>query len=125
MSNTCIILNAIENVSQFVADFLANPGSFTTADATFLINEIELVIGSVRELPLNQQRKFDILNRLAEAQVILQNGTLGLSQINQLLAVLQILQVAALKVSNRKIPCTQGFTDVRPSNTFNTSCPCC
>jgi hypothetical protein len=122
MSCSLIVLNGIENVSQTVANFLTNPASLTSANATTLITQIELVIGSVRELPLNAQRKADIINRLVEAQVILQNGTLGLTTIEQLLAVLQILQVAALKVSDRNIPCVQGFTSASHSNVFNTSC---
>jgi hypothetical protein len=122
MSCSLIVLTAIENVSQSVANFLTNPASLTAANATALITQIELVIGSVRELPLNATRKADIINRLTEAEVILQNGTLGLTTIEQLLAVLQVLQVAALKVSDRNIPCVQGFTNASPSNVFNTSC---
>ena len=125
MSCSLIVLNGIENVSQTVANFLANPASLTAADATALITQIELVIGSVRELPLNAQRKADIINRLTEAEVILRNGTLGLTTIEQLLAALQVLQVAALKVSDRNIPCVQGFTSASPSNTFNTTCIQC
>ncbi|HYH03374.1 MAG TPA: hypothetical protein VEC37_09750 [Bacillota bacterium] len=125
MSNTCIVLKAIENVSQLVADFLPNPALFTGDDATFLINQIELVAGSVRELPVTAALRADILGRLVEIQTILQNGTLSLTTINRLLAVLQLLQVVALKVANRKVPCTQGFAEIRPSNVFNTACcPC-
>ena len=124
MSNTCIVLRAIENVSQLVADFLPNPGLFTTDDAAFLINQIELIAGSVRELPVTPAARADILARLAEIQLILQNGTLTLSTIERLLAVLQLLQVVALKVANRKVPCTQGFAEIRPSNVFNTACTC-
>jgi hypothetical protein len=124
MSCSLIVLNAIENVSQTVANFLANPALFTatTVNAANLITQIELVIGSVRELPLNAQRKADIINRLTEAEAILQNTALGLTPIEQLLTVLQILQLAALKVSDRNIPCVQGFTNASPSNVFNTNC---
>ncbi|MGD9156612.1 MAG: hypothetical protein PVG90_14115 [Bacillota bacterium] len=123
MSNTCTILRAIETVSQSVEDFIPVPGTFTAADAANLIVQIQSLIGAVRELPL-AHGKSDIINRLNESILILQNGTLGLSVTEQLLAVSQLLQVVTLKALTRPIPCTQGFTCASPSNTFNTICIC-
>jgi hypothetical protein len=125
MSNTCIILRAIETVSQSVADFLLVPATFTTTDAANLVIQIQSLIGTVRELPLLQVPKNDILNRLNEIILLLQDGALGLSVIERLLAVSQLLQVVAIKALSRPIPCTQGFTYARPSNTFNTICAFC
>jgi hypothetical protein len=125
MSNTCIILRSIETVSQSVADFLLVPAAFTPTDAANLIAQIQSLIGTARELPLSHVPKNDIINRLNEIILLLQNGTLGLSVTERLLAISQLLQVVALKALTRPVPCTQGFSCVRPSNTFNTSCICC
>ncbi|HEY8464142.1 MAG TPA: hypothetical protein VIM29_09015 [Bacillota bacterium] len=125
MSNTCIVLRAIENVSQLIADFLSTPGFFTNNDADFLSNQIQLIVGSVRELPLAKKAKADILNRLAEIQDILQKRIFSHTGNNRLLVVLQLLQLVALKVANRKIPCTQGLAEIKPSNVFNTACKSC
>lgn len=124
--SACSVLQNIQNVSQVIADFLANPGAFSPTTAANLIIQIELVKGAVRELPINATRKNDILNRLNEAQFILQqNGALGFTIITELLAILQILQLSALKVQNLCLPCPQGTTTVRPSTTFSTRCNFC
>jgi hypothetical protein len=124
MSSSCSVLRRIENVSQAVAEFLGNPGALTPAVAADLITQIELIRGAVRNLPLASGPKNDILRRLNQAQFILNNGTLGLSDIERVLSVLQILQLSAFKVSSRKLPCVQGFVAVHPSNCFNTTCHC-
>ncbi|NLW60062.1 MAG: hypothetical protein GX073_06945 [Firmicutes bacterium] len=124
MSSACSVLRRIEEVSQAVAEFLGNPGALTPAVAADLINRIELIRGAVRSLPLAAGAKNDLLRRLNQAQFILQNGTLGLSAIERILAVLQILQLSAFKLKNRKLPCPQGFITVHPSNRFNTLCVC-
>lgn len=121
--SSCSVLRNIERVSQLVADFLGNPAAFTPAQAARLSGEIESVRGSVRNLPLAAGPKNDILRRLSEAQFLLSSGTLG--TVDTLLAVLQILALAALKVSTRKLPCTQGIVTVHPSNCFSTACRCC
>jgi len=124
VSSACSVLRRIEEVSQAVAEFLGNPGALTPAVAADLINRIELIRGAVRSLPLAAGAKNDLLRRLNQAQFILQNGTLGLSAIERILAVLQILQLSAFKLKNRKLPCPQGFITVHPSNRFNTLCVC-
>ena len=124
MSSACSVLRRIEEVSQEVAEFLGNPSALTPAIAADLSNRIELIRGGVRNLPLASGPKNDILRRLNQAQFILQNGTLGLSNIQRILSVLQILQLSALKVSSRKLPCPPGFVTVHPSNRFNTICRC-
>lgn len=121
--SSCAVLRNIERVSQIVADFLGNPGAFTPAQAARVSAEIESVRGSVRNLPLAAGPKNDILRRLSEAQFLLANGPLG--TVDTILAVLQILSIAALKVSNRKLPCTPGKVTVYPSNCFSTICRCC
>lgn len=123
MSNTCIVLRDIENVSQIIADFLSNPGLLTPASAADLVNQIELINGSVRSLPLAAVIKNDILGRLLQAQIILQTN--ATDPLSVLLSVLQILQIAASKVKNNPVPCTGGLTIVHPSNCFSTSCQCC
>lgn len=125
MSNSCIILREIENLSQRVADFLTRSGSLRGSAVRRLIDEIERIIGKARGLPLARRQKEDIINRLLQAIRILQDGRRGLDKVERVLAVLSILQVVALKVKNRKIPCTQGFTIVHPSNVFSTICQCC
>lgn len=123
MSNTCIVLRNIENVSQIIADFLSNPALLTPTAAADLVNQIELVNGAVRALPLAAVIKNDILGRLAQAQaLLLANAT---APLNVLLSVLQILQIAASKVANNPVPCTGGLTIVHSSNCFSTSCQCC
>ena len=122
MSSACSVLRRIEEVSQAVAEFLGNPGALTPAVAADLITRIELIRGAVRNLPLAAGPKNDILRRLNQAQFILQNGTLSLSAIERVLSVLQILQLSAFKVKNRRLPCPQGFVKVHPSNRFNTAC---
>lgn len=123
MSNTCIVLRDIENVSQVIANFLSNPALLTPAAVTDLVTQIELVRGAVRSLPLAADIKADFLNRLAQAQAILQAGAGG--PLATLTTVLQLLQLVALKVQNHPVPCTQGLTIVHPSNCFNTTCKCC
>lgn len=124
--SACSVLQSIQNVSQIIADFLGNPGAFNPSVAADLINQIELIRGAVRELPVNAQRKNDILARLNEAQFILQqNGALGFTVITELLAILQILQLSVLKIQNLRLPCPQGITTVHPSNTFSTLCNFC
>ena len=124
MSSACSVLRRIEVVSQEVAEFLGNPSALTPAIAAELSNQIELIRGVVRNLPLSTARKNDILRRLNQAQFILANGTLGLSDIERILSVLQILQLSAMKVKNRKLPCVGGFVTVHPSNCFSTICRC-
>jgi hypothetical protein len=124
--SVCSVLRDIQNISQTVADFLGNPNAFTPAVAANLVTQFELVRGAVRELPINFTLKNDILTRLNEAQFILQqNGILGFNTITELLAVLQIITVSALKVQNLRLPCPQGITTVVSSNAFSTICDFC
>jgi len=124
MSSACSVLRRIEVVSQEVAEFLGNPSALTPAIAADLSNQIELIRGVVRNLPLSTARKNDILRRLNQAQFILANGTLGLSDIERILSVLQILQLSAMKVKSQKLPCVGGLVTVHPSNRFSTVCVC-
>ena len=121
--SACSVLRSIERVSQLAADFLGNPGAFNSNQAANISREIELIRGAVRNLPLASGPKNDILRRLSEAQFLLANGPLG--TVDTLLAVLQILQIAALKVQNRRLPCPQGLVIVHPSNRFSTTCNIC
>jgi ABC-type transporter Mla subunit MlaD len=123
MSNTCTLLREIENVSQKIANFLSKPSSFTSSIATRLSNQIQKMVGAVRELPISSKQRKDIINRLRQAERILSNTKL--EKVDRLLAALEILQVVALKVRNRCVPCTQGLTSVHPSNTFSTVCNFC
>ena len=78
-----------------------------------LVIQIELINGAVRELPINAIRKNDIFSQLAGAQFILQqNGALGFTTITELLAILQIIQLAAFKIQNLRLSCPQGVTTV-------------
>lgn len=123
--SSCSVLRDIQTVSQQIAPFLASPGSLTPTAAATLIASIESIKGAVRALPLASVPKNDILDVLTEAQTILQlDGSLGLTSAEQLLSVLQLLQLAALKVNNANLPCTQGQVFVSPSNVFNTACSC-
>lgn len=115
--SVCSVLRNIQNVEQQIAPFLATPAALTPAVAASLVTSIELIKGAVRELPLAFVPKNDILNVLTEAQTILQlNGALGLTSIEQLLSVLQLLDLAALKVRNTNLGCPQGFTTVSSSS---------
>ena len=120
--SACAVLRRIERVSQRVADLLDRPGRLTRPVADNLIEEIETVIGGVRNLPLSKKNKRAILRHLQEAQVILRNGRLGLRAIEQLLAVVQILQLAGYKIQIKKLPCPPGKVTVFPSNRFSTFC---
>lgn len=120
MSSPCGILRQIENVSQFVADFLGNPSAFTAAAANNVINAISTIMGKVRDLPLAAGPKNDLLRRLDEARFILTTSVLP--TVERLLAVLQILQLTAFKLKNRKLPCPPGRVTVFPSNRFSTIC---
>jgi hypothetical protein len=124
MSSKCSVLQDLATVSQDVDAFLSNPTGLTTTAITTLVNEILSVQGAAQDLPINATRKADIINRLTQAVTILQGGA-GLSNINIILAVSQILQTVALKVENLTLPCTQGIATIHPSNTFSTSCHCC
>ncbi|NLY88265.1 MAG: hypothetical protein GX085_01390 [Firmicutes bacterium] len=123
--SACAVLRRIERVSQRVADLLDRPGRLTRPVADNLIEEIETVIGGVRNLPLSKKNKRAILRHLQEAQVILRNGRLGLRAIEQLLAVVQILQLAGYKIQIKKLPCPPGKVTVFPSNRFSTICSIC
>ena len=122
MANTCTILRRIEKISQKLADLLSRPISRRAVDK--IINQIRLLIGSVRELPIAKKAKRDILNRLAQALRLLRNGNLN-GAVTRVLAVLSILQVVILKVQNRRVPCAQGLTIVHPSKPFSTICQIC
>lgn len=122
MANTCTILRKIEKISQKLADFLSKPLSERKANRIF--DQLTLLKGAVRELPLAKKPKRDILNRLAQAQRLLRNGNLN-GAVTRILAVLSILQVVVLKVKSHKIPCAQGLTIVHPSKPFSTICQIC
>lgn len=96
MSVTSALQN-IETVSQTIADFLTVP--ITAADITGIINQIELIKGIVREFPIADTRKTDIINRLSQVQIILQTTPLNLTN------ALTILQLVSLKVENLSINC--------------------
>lgn len=121
--SACSVLRRIENILQQVTDFLGNPAAFTQATADNLSQQIELVRGGVRNLPLARGPKNDILARLNQAQFLLSNN--NLSTVELLLAVINILQVAAMKVKGRKLPCGPGLVTVHPSNRLNTICNFC
>lgn len=122
MANTCTILRKIEKISQKLADFLSKPLSQRKAERIF--DQLTLLKGAVRELPLAKKPKRDILDRLAQAQRLLRNGNLN-GAVTRILAVLSILQVVVLKVKSHKIPCAQGLTIVHPSKPFSTICQIC
>ena len=122
MANTCTILRRIEKISQRLADLLSRPASRRTLDK--IINQVRLLKGSVRELPIAKKAKRDILNRLGQALRLLRNGNLN-TAFARVLAVLSILQVIILKVQNRRVPCAQGLTIVHPSKPFSTVCQIC
>lgn len=124
MANTCTILRRLEIVSQRVADFLSRPRSLSRSAINRLIQDLEILRGAVRELPIARRPKEDILNRLAQAQRLLRNGNLN-GAINRILAVLAVLQVVTVKVNSRRIPCAQGLTIVHPSKPFSTICQIC
>ncbi len=123
--SACAVLRRIEKVSQRAADFLDRPGGLTRSAANALIAEIETIIGGVRNLPLSAKNKSAILRHLQEAQAILRNGRLNLRAIEQILAVVQILQLAGFKIQNKKLPCPPGKVTVFPSNRFSTICSTC
>ncbi len=122
MANTCTILRGIEKVSQKLADLLSRP--LTNGTINKILGQLELLRGSVRDLPLSKKPKRDILNRLAQAQQLLRNGNLN-SAINHILAVLAVLQVVITKLNSHRIPCVQGLTLVHPSRPFSTICQTC
>jgi hypothetical protein len=124
MSSKCSVLQDIANASQIVDSFLSTPASLTPTDINTLVNQILLVQGAVQDLPINAVRKADIINRLNQAITILQGGA-GITNIEIILAVSQILQTVALKVENLTLPCTQGIAIIHPSNTFSTICNSC
>lgn len=123
MSSKCSVLQDIANASQIVDSFLSSPASLTPTAAASLVTQLLLVQGAVQDLPLNAIRKTDIINRLNQAIALLQVA-IGLTNIETILAVSQILQTVALKVQNLTLPCPQGITIVHPSNTFSTICNC-
>lgn len=122
MANTCTILRKIEKISQKLADLLSRPLSSRKANKIF--DQLILLEGAVRELPLAKKPKRDILDRLAQAQRLLRNGNLN-GAVTGILAVLSILQVVVLKVKSHRIPCAQGLTIVHPSKPFSTICQIC
>ena len=124
MSSKCSVLQDIANASQIEDSFLSMPAALTPATAASIVNQLLLVQGAVQALPINAVRKADIINRLNQAITLL-SGVTGLTSIETILAVSQILQTVALKVENLRLPCSQGLTIVHPSNTFNTICNCC
>lgn len=124
MSSKCSVLQDIANASQFVDSFLSTPAALTPTTSAAIINQLLLVQGAIQDLPINAIRKADIIGRLNQAIALLQGGT-GLTNIEIILAVSQILQTVALKVENLTLPCPQGIAIIHPSNTFSTSCHCC
>ncbi|MGE5581475.1 MAG: hypothetical protein ACM3X9_02965 [Bacillota bacterium] len=121
----CSILQAISSASQAVDAFLSNPAGLTATTANNLISQILLVQGAAQALPINAVRKGDIIGRLNQAISLLQFSTPGLTNIEIILAVSQILQTVSLKVENLTLPCPQGIVTVHPSNTFSTLCNFC
>ena len=125
MSSKCSVLQDLAVVSQNVDAFLSTPAALTATTASTLISQLTSVQGAVQALPINAIRRSDILNRLNQAIALLQFTTPGLTNIEIILAVSQILQTVSLKVENLTIPCPQGILTVNPSNTFNTICNSC
>jgi len=121
--SACSVLRRIENVLQEITDFLGNPAAFSQSVANNLSRQIELIRGAVRNLPLAVGPKNDILARLNQAQFLLENN--DLSPVELLLAVINILQIAAMKIKGRKLPCPPGFVIVHPSNRHSTICDFC
>ncbi len=124
MSSKCSVLRDLTHLSQLVDDFLSNPGALNNSSVNFLISRFLSVQGAAQALPIKKAKKCDILHRFAQAISILQSRD-GLSNINIILAISQILQTIRLKIEDLCIPCPQGIVTVHPSNTFNTSCKCC
>lgn len=122
MANTCTILRRIEKISQKLADLLSRPLSRRAVDK--IINQLRLLKGSVRELPIAKKAKRDILNRLSQALRLLRDGNLN-GAVTRVLAVLSILQVVITKVKSHRVPCAQGLTIVHPSKPFSTICQIC
>jgi hypothetical protein len=124
MSSKCSVLQDLAKVSQDVDSFLSKHNALTTTAINTLVSEILSVQGAAQDLPINATRKADIIKRFTQAVTILQGGA-GLSNIDKILAVSQILQTIALKVENLTLPCPQGTVTVHPSNTFSTICNFC
>lgn len=120
--SSCSAISTIENVSQFIANLIQNPSAFAS-NLPFLLQQVELIKGVVRNLPLAAGPKFDILGRLDEVSATLQNATLPVLQ--RLTIALQLLQLVVLKIQSKCLPCPQGQT-FATTTTFNTSChKCC
>src|SRR5690554_3498901 len=120
--SACAVLRRIEKVSQRVANFLDRPDRLSRSEVERLSGEIETVIGGVRNLPLSAKHKNAILRHLAQAQAILRNNGRLPRALDQLLAVIQILQIVGFKIRQRKLPCPPGKITIFPSNRFNTIC---
>ncbi len=123
--SACAVLRRIEKVSQRVANFLDRPGRLGPSEVERLRGEIETVIAGVRNLPLSAKHKQAILRHLTQAITILRNNRQLPRALDQLLAVIQLLQIVGFKIRQRKLPCPPGKITVFPSNRFNTICADC
>ncbi len=99
--STASILRSVVNLSQSVANLLANPALFNTTTATNLLIAVELIRGQVRELPLRFAAKADILGRLDQITAIINSAiAAGFISATQLNSILELLQLVLFKVKS-------------------------
>ena len=95
------VIRSIENLSQSVAALFGNLAAFTSTYATTLINTIELIKSDVSALSLTLSQKNEILNVLNQAEnIIISARNVGFITIEQLNTILELLQLAVLKVES-------------------------
>ncbi|HEX3043125.1 MAG TPA: hypothetical protein VHY08_00100 [Bacillota bacterium] len=83
----------LQNLLQLVLDEIETGNPSLISQIT---TQIELLKGIIRELPIQAVFKTDILNRLDQAQALVQAG----GSVSRFSTVLQILQVVTLKIQN-------------------------
>ncbi len=90
---------SIENLSQSVAALLGDPAAFTSAYQTTLLTTIANIQADVTGLSLTATQRTEINTVLGQASGIISGATVGAITIQQLNTILDLLQLAVLKLN--------------------------
>ena len=121
------VANAILEVMQTVADFLAVPATFGPTQALALNQTLEALRGSIQNMPVRAATKADLNHRLAAIETILSSfaaGTSVLTATAVLTAVLASLELLKEKILALNLPTRCGTLTVNFPCQFSTSSTC-
>ena len=121
------VANAILEVMQIVADFLAAPATFCTTQALALNQTLEALRGSIQNMPVRAATKAVLNHRLTATENIISGyaaGTSGLAATVVLTVVLASLELLMDNILALNLPTRCGTLTVNFPCQFSTSSTC-